>query len=554
MFVGGSIVNTGLSSALALKAPLASPSFTGSVVSAGDISLNAGLSVASDSSFNSNLFVSGSIVNTGLSSALALKAPLASPSFTGSVVSAGDISLNASLSVASNSSFNGNLSVGGSIVNTGLTSALGLKAPLDSPALTGTPSAPTAVSGTNTTQIATTQYVRSEISALVASAPETLDTLNELATALGNDAAFSTTITNSIGLKAPSASPSFTGTFLVSSTDASFNGNLFVNGTINNTGLSSALALKAPLASPSFTGSVVSAGDVSLNSELSVGGNVVVRKDITVDGKAIFNSDVSMNGSIVINGNIVPSTANTFSLGSVEKPFKSLHVNINTIYFVDQGNVSSLSYNKTTGGIDIGNNGNTVSSVISKSGRVAIGKLDPEYDLDVNGNVNVSGKLFVGSDVSLGSQLVVQGNVGIGAGTANTAYKLDVSGSANFSGITRIVSLNTVPVIISGNTAGTLTFPFNNLYIFAHNAGATSGSGSSTVTFPVPDASMTTGLITFRKVGTGTNTTGNSIAISTVGSTSMLVSAIVPLASLNVCSAAATSAQFFIYNGKYYFV
>lgn len=86
------------------------------------------------------------------------------------------------------------------------------RAPLNSPTFTGVPAAPTAAGGTNTTQIATTAYVRGEISSLVASAPATLDTLNELATALGNDANFSTTVTNSLALKAPLASPAFTGT------------------------------------------------------------------------------------------------------------------------------------------------------------------------------------------------------------------------------------------------------------------------------------------------------------------------------------------------------
>ena len=82
----------------------------------------------------------------------------------------------------------------------------------NSPTLSGTPLAPTASAGTNTTQIATTAYVRSEISSLVASAPTTLDTLNELATALGNDANYATTISTALGLKAPLANPTFTGT------------------------------------------------------------------------------------------------------------------------------------------------------------------------------------------------------------------------------------------------------------------------------------------------------------------------------------------------------
>jgi hypothetical protein len=74
-------------------------------------------------------------------------------------------------------------------------------APLNSPTFTGTPSAPTAASGTNTTQIATTAFVRTEITNLVDSAPGTLDTLNELAAALGDDPNFATTVTNNLATK-----------------------------------------------------------------------------------------------------------------------------------------------------------------------------------------------------------------------------------------------------------------------------------------------------------------------------------------------------------------
>jgi hypothetical protein len=81
--------------------------------------------------------------------------------------------------------------------------ALDLKAPLASPQFTGTPTAPTAAPGTNTTQIATTAHVKAAIDALVASAPGTLDTLNELAAALGDDANFAATVTSALALKAP---------------------------------------------------------------------------------------------------------------------------------------------------------------------------------------------------------------------------------------------------------------------------------------------------------------------------------------------------------------
>ena len=67
--------------------------------------------------------------------------------------------------------------------------------------LSGVPTVPTAATGTNTTQIANTAFVHNAISNLVGSVPSTLDTLNELASALDNDANYSTTITNSIAGK-----------------------------------------------------------------------------------------------------------------------------------------------------------------------------------------------------------------------------------------------------------------------------------------------------------------------------------------------------------------
>ncbi|HAI4182321.1 TPA: phage tail protein [Escherichia coli] len=81
--------------------------------------------------------------------------------------------------------------------------ALALKAPLASPAMTGTPTAPTAAQTVNNTQIATTEFVKSAIAALVASSPAALNTLNELAAALGNDPNFATTVTNALAGKQP---------------------------------------------------------------------------------------------------------------------------------------------------------------------------------------------------------------------------------------------------------------------------------------------------------------------------------------------------------------
>ena len=156
-------------------------------------------------------------ISSATQTALDLKAPINAPTFTGTV--SGITKAMVGLGSVDNTADTAKP------ISTATQTALDLKlasataastyAPLASPALTGVPTAPTASAATNTTQVATTAYVRGEISALVNSATSTLDTLGEIATALGNDANLSTTLTNAIALKAPTASPTFTGTVTI---------------------------------------------------------------------------------------------------------------------------------------------------------------------------------------------------------------------------------------------------------------------------------------------------------------------------------------------------
>ena len=77
--------------------------------------------------------------------------------------------------------------------------------------LASTVTGTTAAASDNSTKIATTAYVTTALANLVDSAPGTLNTLNELAAALGDDASFSTTVTNSIATKLPLAGGTITG-------------------------------------------------------------------------------------------------------------------------------------------------------------------------------------------------------------------------------------------------------------------------------------------------------------------------------------------------------
>ena len=96
-------------------------------------------------------------------------------------------------------------------VTSSIQTQIDTKAPLASPNLTGIPTAPTAASNTNTTQIATTAYVQTEITELIAGAPGTLDTLNELAAAINDDANYNTTLTTALATKLPLAGGTMTG-------------------------------------------------------------------------------------------------------------------------------------------------------------------------------------------------------------------------------------------------------------------------------------------------------------------------------------------------------
>jgi len=140
-------VSTAQQTALDLKANIASPTFTGTV--AGITKSMVGLANA-DNTSDANKPVS-----TAQQTALDLKANLVSPTFTGTVSG-----VSKSMVGLANVDNTSDLA---KPVSTAQQTALNLKANLDSPALSGIPSAPTAAVNTNTTQVATTAFVNAEI-------------------------------------------------------------------------------------------------------------------------------------------------------------------------------------------------------------------------------------------------------------------------------------------------------------------------------------------------------------------------------------------------------
>ena len=289
---------SGLTSDLALKAPLASPTFTGTVVLPSG-TITSGM-IADGTIVDADLSATAEISQSkisGLSTSLGLKADIASPTFTGTVsgvtksmVGLGSVDNTSDsskpVSTAQQTALDAKLDSATAATTYETIANVALKAPLASPDLTGVPTAPTAVSSTNTTQVATTAYVKSVVSDLTNGASAAYDTLKELQDLMEADDTASTALTTLVGTKAPLASPTFTGT--VSGITKSMVGLESVDNTADtakpiSTATQTALDAKlasataattyAPLASPTFTGTNTVANiTVSGTSNMSANG------------------------------------------------------------------------------------------------------------------------------------------------------------------------------------------------------------------------------------------------------------------------------------------
>ena len=132
----------------------------------------------------------------------------------GGVTATGNLAGLGANTFTGNQTVNANIIVSGTVDGKDI-SALGITGTTLANGVTAT----TQSASDNSTKVATTAYTDTAIANLVDSSPSALNTLNELAAAIGDDANFSTTITNSIATKAPINNPTFTGTVTAGTID-----------------------------------------------------------------------------------------------------------------------------------------------------------------------------------------------------------------------------------------------------------------------------------------------------------------------------------------------
>jgi len=155
---------------------------------------------------------------------------------------------------------------------------------------------------TVSTDAATKGYVDSEVSAVIDSAPGALDTLNELAAALGDDANFSTTVTNSLALKAPLASPALTGTPTAPTAAADTNTTQVATTAYVQTELGD----YAVTASPALTGTPTAPTATADTNTTQIATTAYVQTEVA-DYLPLAGG--TMTGDITLGANAITSTA-----------------------------------------------------------------------------------------------------------------------------------------------------------------------------------------------------------------------------------------------------
>ena len=289
-------------------------------------------------------------------------------------------------------------------ISTAAQSALDLKAPLASPSLTGIPLAPTAATTVNTTQIATTAYVKSVVSELTNGASAAYDTLKELQDLMVADDTATTALTTLVGTKAPIASPAFTGT--VTGIDKTMVGLSNVDNTTDalkpiSTATQNALDLKAALASPTFTGTVVLPANTVTNTMLA--GSIANSK--------LTNSSITM--AIGTNDTVV-ALGSTYQIPSATSDIPGLVYGKVDSFNNNTGVGEAVLGNLTSGANNSALGLDALSAVTSGSDNVAVGSAAAGQLL--GGSQNVALGTSAGSTITTGSN-----NIIIGYNAATTA-------------------------------------------------------------------------------------------------------------------------------------
>jgi len=245
--------------------------------------------------------------------------------------------------------------------------------------LSATITATTQSASDNTTKVATTAFVSTAIANLADSAPSTLNTLNELAAALGDDANYATTTTNAIAAKLPLAGGTMTGTLAMDAAIDIKSGSA-INGTITTS--SNSLTLNAR-----NTGILLFQSGGNEKMRIDASGNVGIG---TTSPSAPLDVEVSSN---VFAGE-----------------FKQTNTSNGDGVHIRLGSAAAADY-----GLRVDSDaGNTAGFVVKADGNVGIGTFTPSHPLTIQNSHQLTDVTGMSGNTTL-----LVGNTGSGDGVYN---------------------------------------------------------------------------------------------------------------------------------------
>jgi hypothetical protein len=370
-------ISTSCQNALNLLAPIVNPTFTKNISVLSNLNVSGNATFYNDISYNKgqSLIANVANMNDSVGSLSSVKANVHNAVMTGTFSVNGLVNVDGTGSLLANqlTSLNDILYDNGKSLKTVVTNIN---------------------SGIASAVTTSESYTDTQIANLVSSAPQTLNTLNEIATALGNDPNFSTSMVNLIGTKAPIINPTFTNNLNVlgavtGNSICSVNDILYNNGSslITNVGNANTLIFalannKANIENPTFI------ADATILSNLYVSGKTTFKNASTMMSSLNVVGDITNVGNASCNNLNVNGTINNTALNN---------------FLATKASLASPTFTGTVGGITstmvgLGNCNNTsdASKPISTATQAALNLLAPIASPTFTGTVNGITSAMVG--------------------------------------------------------------------------------------------------------------------------------------------------------------